>query len=779
VEKTKVGRTGRVANMKLRRKIAVGLASASVAAIVCAFLLSSSDNSGQKTVDETRRALRQEGFKTDLAEFDFPVSYELRVRAGLLAMVGQAVQSRRPDNPSLITPVGSNAAIVVWRQGRSTSRPGADLWPTLRESLSGTRVLSVNRPDLDAACEAALAGPIRFDPNVAATYTPLLPPLAQTLGTRAVLELHDGNKDAAWTNLLASTRLVTAWEPGPAEIAHLVRYACAAIVFNATWQTLQAGGWADDRLALLQQEWESAGFLQGLPETAAFARASAVATCQLERRQALTLGLTLQSALRSPRSVWHGLSNYWRRRRYRQQGTYEDEMALLLHYRDRELELRRALRSPTWSEMRSLPGVTNQAPFQSKHSSTALIMLNGQLQPQGLLGRAADAEVRRRLIITAIALERYRGRQGSYPATLQELVPDLLKNAPVDFMDGQPLRYRRRDDGRFVLYSAGSDCADNGGQMRRERRRWMADESASVFGTPEGTDLVWPRPASGAEIQAHEEEEKRAEKEARQAMLSRTAQEEKEAALQRERTLAKLAWLYAQKQPRMTKEPIYQGRPLSQVLRSPWAPATDRTTLDGLLTLKQVTTGKEPDIATFEVPISYAVVTNIGALRLLVDADPDGEDSDVKGGEFQGCERAANGNCLLVWNTTFDPPGKHFLQAQLLYEEQEESAEVKGPLVPFVSSNLCQFDPFYSEFDSKGGILYARLPESNGTYTIELKSPSGVPVRTFTGSTSNGVIQVHWDLTDERGKTYTNESVDSVFHVTLPDSGRSQTLKGP
>ena len=105
--------------------------------------------------------------------------------------------------------------------------------------------------------------------------------------------------------------------------------------------------------------------------------------------------------------------------------------------------------------------------------------------------------------------------------------------------------------------------------------------------------------------------------------------------------------------------------------------------------------------------------------------------------------------------------------------------EIKGPLVPFFSSNLCQFDPFYSEFDSKGGILYARLPESNGTYVIELKSPVGVHVRTFTGSTSNGVIKVRWDLTDERGNAYTNDSVDSIFHVTLPDSGRSQTLKGP
>ena len=47
------------------------------------------------------------------------------------------------------------------------------------------------------------------------------------------------------------------------------------------------------------------------------------------------------------------------------------------------------------------------------------------------------------------------------------------------------------------------------------------------------------------------------------------------------------------------------------------------------------------------------------------------------------------------------------------------------------------------------------------------------------GSTSNGVIKVHWDLTDERGNKRTNDSFDSVFRIALPDSGRSQAMKGP
>ena len=37
------------------------------------------------------------------------------------------------------------------------------------------------------------------------------------------------------------------------------------------------------------------------------------------------------------------------------------------------------------------------------------------------------------------------------------------------------------------------------------------------------------------------------------------------------------------------------------------------------LTLQQVITGQEPDIASFQVPISYNTITNIGNLSLNVD----------------------------------------------------------------------------------------------------------------------------------------------------------------
>jgi hypothetical protein len=187
------------------------------------------------------------------------------------------------------------------------------------------------------------------------------------------------------------------------------------------------------------------------------------------------------------------------------------------------------------------------------------------------------------------------------------------------------------------------------------------------------------------------------------------------------------------------------------------------------LALKQVITGKEPGLATFEVPISHDLLTNIGVLALQVDGG--------KGDEFQGCYRATNGNCLLVWNTTFDPPGQHHLQAQLFLYRHSGSGhtlEFTGPILLFYSTNPLQFDPFYSSFDSNGALLHAKVFQTNVAYSIELRTPSGEHIKTITGRTSNGEINAHWDLTYEHGNKVTNNSFNADFHITLPD-GTSET----
>jgi hypothetical protein len=65
----------------------------------------------------------------------------------------------------------------------------------------------------------------------------------------------------------------------------------------------------------------------------------------------------------------------------------------------------------------------------------------------------------------ACALERYRLANGQFPETLEALAPKFVEKLPHDLITGQPLKYRRTDDGKFVLYAVGWNEADDGGKV--------------------------------------------------------------------------------------------------------------------------------------------------------------------------------------------------------------------------------------------------------------------------------------------------------------------------
>ena len=190
--------------MKRRWIIAVG-----ILAVVALgpLLLWRSGGSEQRVVEETRRALRQQGFKTDLSEFDFSTANQLRARAAALTR-GEFSRTynsdsnygwgslNRVEHPDLLAVAGTDAALVVWKQDKLPfhpnsypswpgHQPGGDLWPALRTALTE------NRMDLDSACEAALAGPIRFNLVASDGSAMLLPHLAALKSLAQVLGIKD------------------------------------------------------------------------------------------------------------------------------------------------------------------------------------------------------------------------------------------------------------------------------------------------------------------------------------------------------------------------------------------------------------------------------------------------------------------------------------------------------------------------------------------------------------------------------------------------------------
>jgi len=65
----------------------------------------------------------------------------------------------------------------------------------------------------------------------------------------------------------------------------------------------------------------------------------------------------------------------------------------------------------------------------------------------------------------ACAVERYRLANGQFPETLEALGPKHIEKLPHDLINGQPLKYRRTDNGQFVLYSVGWNETDDGGKV--------------------------------------------------------------------------------------------------------------------------------------------------------------------------------------------------------------------------------------------------------------------------------------------------------------------------
>jgi hypothetical protein len=119
---------------------------------------------------------------------------------------------------------------------------------------------------------------------------------------------------------------------------------------------------------------------------------------------------------------------------------------------------------------------------------------------------------RRDATLTAIALELYRRDHGDWPATLDQLVPELLPAVPLDRFDGRPLKYTLID-GKPLLYSVGVDRDDDGGRLiapsgepddtptRRNRRAndWVPPDDIKAMRrnekekTYDGDWILWPR----------------------------------------------------------------------------------------------------------------------------------------------------------------------------------------------------------------------------------------------------------------------------------------------
>ena len=353
-------------------------------------------------------------------------------------------ESRAKAAPAVLEAMNSNAAIFA--ELRDSSRRPSSRYPIVY--------------DLDNPWGIRI-------PHLA-----LIKGAVQRLKIKACAELAAGRGDQALEDVELMLRLADSLKDETVVISYLVRVACFQIAIQPIWEGLAEGRWSDAQLQALQSRLQQYDFLKDLERPLDAERAAAVLTADLLYRQKYrlsTLGETSESSDPSP--VGRSLTDVIGR--LAPHGWYHLEQLNYCRLQDRQLE-------GTWDVARKESG-----PIKSKF---ALVSWSGK-SPQAVLGKlstprctivcwprcffrhlnklplnAARAQTAADQAALACALERYRLANGSYPETLEALVPRFITQPPHDMLTGEPYKYRRIKDGRFVLYSIGWDEKDDSGE---------------------------------------------------------------------------------------------------------------------------------------------------------------------------------------------------------------------------------------------------------------------------------------------------------------------------
>src|SRR5258707_7907594 len=101
----------------MKRLLGVAIVVIIIAGAIYVYRASRPDDRAQKAVEATRQKLRQQGFKTDLSDFDFSTAPELRNREAILKATGPSYGfAPFRDHPNLRETVGNDSVIVVWKE---------------------------------------------------------------------------------------------------------------------------------------------------------------------------------------------------------------------------------------------------------------------------------------------------------------------------------------------------------------------------------------------------------------------------------------------------------------------------------------------------------------------------------------------------------------------------------------------------------------------------------------------------------------------------------------
>jgi hypothetical protein len=309
--------------------------------------------------------------------------------------------------------------------------------------------------------------------------TILLPHLAvmkrmsQIYGLRASSELALGQNEQASADVKMAVYLSGTVKNEPFLICGLVRIAILQLTFPHIWEGLATHQWTDAQLVEFETEFGKIDLLAEYGVTMRGERALGNGEMDYVSKHG---GVSENFGPDHPSTGFHGMPGGW----------FHQNQVIINRMHQESL-------------LPPVDAANHRVDVEKASTYTSALdqELSGGFYPYKMFARMllpaldkainkyAFAQANLDLTIVACALERYRLANGQYPDSLAALSPKFITAVPNDVISGEPLKYRRTDDGQFLLYSVGWNGKDDGGNVA------MTTGTTPRMDQMQG-DWVWP-----------------------------------------------------------------------------------------------------------------------------------------------------------------------------------------------------------------------------------------------------------------------------------------------
>jgi len=478
-----------------------GLIGVAVIITLAAILVTEENWRSKRDCENYQRAAEARGESFDLASLVPPVPNDQNFFCA--PIVADALNAMRNWNPNSSQPQGTNSINRMefdiyrgdselwptdygnWQKGKLTDlKPwqhyfrnfaftpagktnGFPIAPQPQEPAADVLLaLSNFNPALEELRQASLRPyariPLHYE-NGFDSAGELLPWLAtikrcaQFLQLRILVELEAGQSEAALADMKLLFRVTDSVLKQPFLISQLVRIAMTAICIQPIYEGLAQHRWSDAQLVELEQVLAGQDYLADYEFAMRGEKMTAVATFEKQR---LTREMKYDDDSSGTNKIVTVSFRFMPSAYFYQNklafAQMDDRFIMPLVDLTNRVVAPAALRKTLealQAQMKHCFWPYKAQAVMALPAISACVMKVARIQSQVDLAR------------TACALERFRLAHGNYPETLAALAPQFIENLPHDIINGQPLHYRRTDDGRFVLYSVGWDETDDGGKI--------------------------------------------------------------------------------------------------------------------------------------------------------------------------------------------------------------------------------------------------------------------------------------------------------------------------